>query len=452
LVEPRLAENLIKDLGLDPRREKGLRGLAFPITSLSDVLRAPYEPLLKADIKMGAFVINRPDLTRSGLYRTAAHEYGHMISISGLEGRELTSEAKLARQSVLQSKKHSHVLKRLEDQLTETLINKGRPVNIVIPEVAAEAVSVYRQSHLLKKGARPLVSPLYFPQGLTETEIRTMYKLGKGIERSSPIAKRLAKISGVDDAYNSIQALPSGPGAGMAGVSRETLDIPFGTGWHRDVNWTLPYQLSLTQDRLGPYFSDHALQMAGTISRSTTDIPYQSLANVTMSAYTARRPDVLEVPIYPPDMDASTFNQWGGIGLEGPAEGLQHGGYSGDMRAYRTGFGSGWKGLDATLSASTDFIGVQAPNLNSSSLESKLTYNRGSGGYEYPPVQIKVQTVSPSRPGVDHNLRQLQVRNEHRKIRDQFRKTSMAELQTTTSANMFLASKYGAKKHKVRGQ
>jgi hypothetical protein len=247
---------------------------------------------------------------------------------------------------------------------------------------------------------------------------------------------------------NTIEALQHG---GQAEVMRRGLDIPVGSGWTGDVNWTLPYQLSLSQDRLGPYFRDHALDLAGTISKSTTDISYFARAGISMSVYNTGVPDVMQVPVYPPDMDANSYSNWSGIGLRGAPEGLQHGGYSGDMRAYNTGFGSGWKGIDATLSASTDFGGVHSKASGTPSISSNINYYNTSG-YNYPPVQVTVQGVSPSRPGVDHNLRQLQIRNENRKVMDQVRKMGMAQMQVQTSANMFIAARSGGHKHATKGR
>ena len=80
-----------------------------------------------------------------------------------------------------------------------------------------------------------------------------------------------------------------------------------------------------------------------------------------------------------------------------------------------------------------------------------LTYYNNRGYERWPKVIVKIQSQSPMRPIVDHDIRNLIMVNANRKVKAELTKKAMAQQQNITSYNAFYNAKYGAKGHISKG-
>ncbi|MFH2027754.1 MAG: hypothetical protein ABIJ08_01315, partial [Nanoarchaeota archaeon] len=158
--------------------------------------------------------------------------------------------------------------------------------------------------------------------------------------------------------------------------------------------------------------------------------------------------DIMQQP--DPSYMSRNANQFSNIVPQDIA-GLSEQGYSAATRNWGTGFGSGWKGIDATMSASVDFGGFVEPHLSPDYSET-LTYYNNKGYDRWPKIEIKIQSQSPMRPIVDHNVRSLIMIQANRKVKSELTKKAMATQQNMASYNAFFNAKYGAKGHVTRGR
>lgn len=363
-------------------------------------------------------VFNRRSYGASDLISTAYHEYGHAVT---LEGVGYTKSAAEIYKKYMLSKDTG--FREFRDLMIEPVKQFGGNVS---SEMMAESVSLYRQRMAGIK--KPTLAKAYFSGKPGQEGLESMSNFGRDLVQG--------RIAGTDDPYNTIEALRHG---GMAEQMRREIDVKFGSGWTRDVSWTLPYQLSLTQQRSSAYHIDRAYELTRNMIQTTFTPPGLWAAGTSVNVYNS------SLPFSTPDTRSNIRNRYETHGLSPRLAGFSEQGMAATYRSWNTGFGSGWKGAISVRDAAIDFGGYRKPNIQPDYSGSLEYYN--NDGYDFPRVEVAYQSVSPTRYLVDSISAEMTEQMTNRRVKDYYRKVQMSENQISTSMKMFSDAQTGGKRH-----
>ena len=303
-------------------------------------------------------------------------------------------------------------------------------------EIAAEAVAAaYGHS---KFG--------YYSRRVGKQNLDVLRRLGRELIEMSPSYREYQSnmlqgmTHGGQSPHNTIQAFSE---SGQAAEMKKALGAPFGSGWHRDSTWAIPYEMSKTEDTLGVTYRNMALTQAGRIFERHIK-PSGTYAKGLESVQSLQLPLAFHKTMVDANAKAKDYNSFSNMPMIEGLEGMSLNGIAAASRGVSTGFNAGWQGTMPNM----DPLGLSRPaQLSSLSTPSAMTYTP-TGRYDrWPNLEVTMSGPSLVRHVVDNDISRLQRQNFNRRLRDVVRKSDMAEMQNQTSWNMFFNAEYGAQRH-----